>query len=58
MENHFKQELDMKQKRKKELLGRHLPLNYILIYRHWRIKLFYVQKCQTEINQFEVFDDQ
>ena len=27
-------------------------------YRHWRIKLFYVQKCQTEINRFKVFDDE
>ena len=25
---------------------------------HWRIKLFYVQKCQIEINQFKVFDGQ
>ena len=25
---------------------------------HWRIKLFYVQKCQSEIYQFKVFDDQ
>ena len=27
-------------------------------YRHQRIKLFYVQKCQIEINRFKVFDDQ
>ena len=24
----------------------------------WKIKLFYVQKCQTEINRFKVFDGQ
>ena len=27
------------------------------LWRCWRIKLFYVQKCRTEINQFKVFDD-
>ena len=29
-----------------------------LICRRWRVKVFYVQKFQTEINRFKVFDDQ
>ena len=28
------------------------------MHRRWRIKQFYVKKCQTEINRFKVFDDQ
>ena len=31
---------------------------YIDRYCHQRKKLFYVQKCQIEINRFKVFDDQ
>ena len=33
-------------------------VNHFSINRQCRIKLFYVQKCQIEINRFKVSDDQ